>query len=645
MHSRTRLAAASLTFALLTLPASPARADYPIFYQRYTADPSGLEANGRLYLYCSHDVFDPSHVGYIMKDFTLISTDDLKNWTDHGEVFNVTTDSAWGATLAWAPSVIFRNNKYYMYYGNGDRNIGVAVSDSPTGPFKDTRSGPLVSASTPGVGTAAPNTYGLWIFDPAALIDDDGQAYLYFGGGGVGNDRVIKLNSDMVSVSGSAQKMNIPGFFEASFIHKFNGKYYFTCASHNYGTPARIDYSVSTSPMTSYQITGTVLPNPPNNASNNNHASIFTYQGSWYIAYHNREVATLNGVTDSTAIIYQRSVAIDRVTHNADGTIRQTPITKDGLTQLKNVNPYVTNEAETMAQEAGINTEPCAEGGRDVTLIGNGDWTRVRGVDFGAGATSFEARVASAGSGGNIEIRLDGSSGTLVGTCAVSGTGGAQTWVTKSCAVSGASGVHDVYFKFTGGTGSNLFNFNSWRFIGSGTGAGGSAGSAGAGGQGGSGGRGGGSGVGGSGGAAGRGGATGGGGVTGGSAGTGGQGGSGGSSGGGTGGAAGGGGAGGASTGGGAASGIGGTIGGASGTSGSGGIGSGGTTSAGTGGTVATGGQSGAVGGGSPGGTTGETDGPAGCACRVTARGGRAGVEGWLLLLGLRLCPVRRRRR
>lgn len=486
MSKKTRLVVAAISAAVTTFAAAPALADYPIFYQRYTADPSGLEYDGRLYLYCSHDVFDPAHVGYIMKDFTLISTDDLKNWTDHGEVFNVTKDSSWGATLAWAPSVIVRNNKLYMYYGNGDKNIGVAVSDSPLGPFKDTRSGPLVNASTPGVGTAAPNTYGLWIFDPAALIDDDGQAYLYFGGGGVGNDRVIKLNSDMVSVSGSAQKMNIPGFFEASFIHKYNGKYYFTCASHNYSSPAQIDYSVSSSPMTGFQVTGTVLPNPPDNAGNNNHASIFTYKGTWYIAYHNREVAILNGVTDSTAIIYQRSVAIDRMNYNAEGTIQKVTITKDGLTQLKNVNPYVTNEAETMAQESGINTEPCGEGGRDVTLIENGDWIRVRGVDFGAGATSFDARVASAASGGNIEVRLNSVSGTLVGTCAVSGTGGAQTWATKSCPISGASGVHDLYFKFTGGSGSNLFNFNSWKFTGSGSGSGGSGGNAGGGGQGGS---------------------------------------------------------------------------------------------------------------------------------------------------------------
>ena len=99
----------------------------------------------------------------------------------------------------------------------------------------------------------------------------------------------------------------------------------------------------------------------------------------------------------------------------------------------------------------------------DVDSIHNGDFIKVKGVDFGSGATSFNARVASATSGGNIELHLDTTTGPLVGTCAVAGTGGWQTWTTKSCTVSGATGVHDLYFKFTGGSGL-LFNFNWWKF-------------------------------------------------------------------------------------------------------------------------------------------------------------------------------------
>nr|WP_169303862.1 carbohydrate-binding protein [Ruminiclostridium cellulolyticum] len=431
-------------------------ADYPIFYQRYTADPSGLEANGRLYLYSSHDVYDPNKPGYIMNDITCISTDDLKNWTDHGEVFKA---SGW-ASLSWAPVVVAKNNKYYMYFGNGAGGIGVSVSDSPTGPFKDALGKALINGSTPGVNPPS----GFWCFDPGAFVDDNGQAYLYFGGNGEGNTRVIKLNSDMISLNGSASGITAPIFFEDSWIHKYNGKYYYSYSTNFSKGAATIDYMMSDNPITGFQYKGTVLANPPLNEGNNNHHTIFPFKGDWYIAYHNRALAIANGAASGDARTYQRSVCIDKLNYNADGTMQKVTITTDGLKQLKYVNPYVTNEAETMAQGSGINTEECTEGGRDVAFIENGDWIKVRGVDFGtAGAASFDARVASSTSGGNIEIRLDSLTGKLVGTCVVENTSGWQNWTTKTCSVSGTTGVHDLYLKFTGDSGY-LFNLNSWRF-------------------------------------------------------------------------------------------------------------------------------------------------------------------------------------
>jgi arabinoxylan arabinofuranohydrolase len=449
----------SLLLMIVFLFISTCLADYPIFYQRYTADPSGLEANGRIYLYCSHDVYNPNSPGYIMNDITCISTDDLKNWTDHGEVFKA---GGW-CSLSWAPSVVYRNNKFYLYFGNGGSGIGVAVSDSPSGPFTDPIKKALVTGSTPGVNPPS----GFWCFDPGVFVDDAGQAYLYFGGNGQNHIRVIRLGNDMVSTVGSAMQMSAPRFFEAAHMHKYNGNYYFTYSTNFSQGAATINYMMSSSPTTGFVDKGMILPNPPSNEGNNNHHSIFSYKGKWYIAYHNRALAIANGASAGDARTYQRSVCLDRVNYNADGTMQKVTITTNGLPQLKNVDPYVVNEAETMAQESGINTESCSEGGRNVCNIENGDWIKVKGVDFGSGATSFEARVASASSGGNIEIRLDSPTGTLVGTCAVSGTGGWQAWVTKSCAVSGASGIHDLYFRFTGGSGS-LFNFNWWKFNGSG---------------------------------------------------------------------------------------------------------------------------------------------------------------------------------
>ncbi|MDP4182210.1 MAG: carbohydrate-binding protein, partial [Bacillota bacterium] len=120
-------------------------------------------------------------------------------------------------------------------------------------------------------------------------------------------------------------------------------------------------------------------------------------------------------------------------------------------------------EAENYDNQSGVQAETCNEGGQDVGYIENGDYTVYKNIDFGKGAASFQARVSSSASGGNIEIRLDSITGPLVGTCSVTGTGDWQTWATATCNVSGATGVHDVYLKFTGGS-SYLFNLNWWKF-------------------------------------------------------------------------------------------------------------------------------------------------------------------------------------
>jgi arabinoxylan arabinofuranohydrolase len=430
-------------------------ADYPLISHRYLADPDGIEYNGRLYLFCSNDDDNSVAGGYTMHSIVCISTDDLKNWTDHGVVFQVPQNASWAAR-SWAPTVAYRNGLFYLYFGNNSSSIGVATNVSPTGTFVDARGSALINSSTPGAsGTSQ------WYFDPSVFIDSDSQAYLYFGGNGTSNARVVKLNSDMISLNGSAISMGtIPNFLEASQMHKRNGIYYF---SYETGGSALqwIKYGTSSSPTSGFTWVGNVLHAPDN--GDNNHQAFLTFQGREYVTYHNRYVAIQNGLTTTT---YKRSVCLDAVVYNADGTIQTVACTTNGLTQLKYVNPYNRVEAETTAQQSGITTETCSEGGMDVTTIANGEWTMVRGVDFGAGAKGFTARIASAAGGGNIEIHLDSLAGTLVGTCPVPVTGGSQIWADSPCSVNSttAQGVHNVYFKYTGGSGANLFSFNWWQF-------------------------------------------------------------------------------------------------------------------------------------------------------------------------------------
>ena len=310
-----------------------------------------------------------------MNDITCISTDDMKNWTDHGEVFHA-KDSKWGAKMTWAPCVVHRNGKFYLYYGDANGGgIGVAVSDQPTGPYIDNQDHPVVGMNTPGVllyddnhqpiknkkgvpgAIAGSENWGMWCFDPCVLIDDDGQAYMYFGGAHPDNSRIIKLKENMVEADGVAIKPNTPGFFEASFVHKYKNKYYLSYAGHYFSKPANIEYVISDKPMEGFNNPGVILPNPPVNDGFNNHHSIFQFKGEWYIAYHNRKVAYENNEQDHRSREYMRSVCIDRLYYNEDGTIQTVKTTRDGLKQLKNIDPYQRNEAETMAKGYGINTE------------------------------------------------------------------------------------------------------------------------------------------------------------------------------------------------------------------------------------------------------------------------------------------------
>ncbi|HET6557177.1 MAG TPA: glycoside hydrolase family 43 protein [Prolixibacteraceae bacterium] len=434
-----------------------ALADYPIVSHRFLADPGAMVYKDRVYLYCSNDNENPGDdkSGYMMKSIVCVSSSDLKNWTDHGIVFEVPKNSSW-AVRSWAPAVVERDGKFFLYFGNSGNGIGVATSDSPFGPFVDPIGKPLVENSTPGVQPAQ----HMWLFDPMTFIDDDGQAYMYFGGNGDNNVRVIKLNRDMISVDGPAIALTAQNFFEASWMHKHNGKYYFSYSS-NPRAEMRIDYMTCATPTSGFTYGGIVSRQPPQN-DNNNHQAIFKLQGEWYQAYHNRTVAREAKIAPT----YKRNLCVDMFRHNDDGTIEVMANTVDGVKQLGYVNPFERFEAETMNAQSGIATETSKAGGLNVCNIDNGDWIKVRGVDFGKkGARKFNASVAGTtpSTRGTIEICLDSPSGTVIGTCTVTFTGDMQNWKTISCKTQKVTGVHDLYLKFTGSEGK-MFNFDWWQF-------------------------------------------------------------------------------------------------------------------------------------------------------------------------------------
>ncbi|HEX2927188.1 MAG TPA: family 43 glycosylhydrolase [Ruminiclostridium sp.] len=439
------------TIISLLIPAA-CFADNPIVQTLYTADPAPMVYNGTCYVYTGHDEDKLVNNFFTMNDWRCYSTTDMVNWVDHGSPMSYSTFS-WSKGDAWAGQCIERDGKFYYYapvtQKNGAMAVGVAVSDKPEGPFKDALGHPLACAGNGDI-------------DPTVFIDDDGQAYLYWGNP---NLYYVKLNKDMISYSGSIVKVPLTtasfgtrskndratSYEEGPWFYKRNNLYYMVFAAGPISE--HIAYSTSNSPTGPWTYRGKIMPTQ--GASFTNHSGVADFKGNSYFFYHNGALPDGGG--------FHRSVCVEQFKYNADGTFPTINMSKNGPAQIGNLDPYIKTEAETICWESGIETEKCSEGGMNVCNIENGDWIKVKGVDFGSGAVSFDARVASATNGGNIELRLDSPTGKLVGTCAVQGTEGWQTWNTKSCEVSGATGIHDLYLKFTGGSGF-LFNVNWWKF-------------------------------------------------------------------------------------------------------------------------------------------------------------------------------------
>jgi arabinoxylan arabinofuranohydrolase len=471
-RSRQLLALALLAPACL-LSTQEARADNPIIQNVYTADPAPMVHGDTVYLCTSHDEDVTVDDFFTMNDWLVYSSKDMVNWTDHGSPLRYQTFS-WATGKAWAPHCIHRNGKFYFYVPVSD-SIGVAVSDSPTGPFEDAIGSPLLS--------------NYQYIDPSVFIDDDGQAYLYFG-----NPRLwyVKLNEDMISYSGQVEQipMEVASFGqrngvperptlyeEGPWFYKRNDLYHMVFAMGP--LPEQIGYSTSPGPTGPWSYQGMIMNNESGHAFTN-HAGVIDFKGHSYFFYHTQELPGGGG--------FKRSVAVERFDYNTDGSFPTIRKTSAGVTEsAAPLNPYERVEGETIAWAPGIEVEDKTGGGRFVAEIQNGDSIKVKSVNFLTGALSFAASVASDGAGGSIELHVGSATGMLLGTCMVSATGGWQEWENVTCDVSAeVTGIQDLYLVFKGGSGA-LFNLDYWQFTpkdplpGSG-GAGGMAGSGGMGG-------------------------------------------------------------------------------------------------------------------------------------------------------------------
>ena len=428
-------------------------AQNPIIQTKFTADPAPLVYHDTVFLYTGHDEEDA--FGFKMKDWLLYTSTDMVNWTDHGVVASL-KDFKWinNDNGAWAPQCVERGGKFYLYCPVPDgMGIGVLVADSPYGPFKDAIGKALITNS---MTTYAPHFWDN--LDPTVFIDDDGQVYLFWGNAAC---YWVKLNKDMISIDGEVQVLDIKDktafagtYTEAPWVYKRNKQYYLAYAAE---FPENISYSTSKKITGPWKQQGTLMLTQK--GSNTNHAGIIDYKKKSYFFYHNDALPGGHS--------YDRSVAVEEFSYNADGTIPKLNMTDAGIVKgVGTLNPYQRTEAETIAFSKGVKAIENKEKGVIITSIHNGDYIKVRDVDFGTtGPSSFKASASSRYSGGTVEIHTDGLDGKLIGTLNIYYTGEWDSWKEFSTNIENVQGVHDVYFVFKGVEPHMLFNFDYWQFI------------------------------------------------------------------------------------------------------------------------------------------------------------------------------------
>ncbi len=326
MHSAAfRLLLAAMTCLSF---AGPAHADNPLIKDDFSADPAALVHDGRVYLYTGHDEAKETGDFFVLKEWQIFSSTDLENWRREGTFPR--TAFAWArGPSAWASQAIERDGTFYWYVtvlndsedpaANGYA-IGVATSKHPAKGFEDALGKPLVRSDM----TEPPESMDpaqTWDdIDPSIFVDKDGQAYLYWG-----NTHLyyVKLKENMIELDGEIHRVtieNIPGTFtEAPWVHEYKGNYYLTFAM-NY--PEQLAYAMSDSPTGPWVYKGLLMDTLED--SGTSHQAILEYKGeSWFI-YHTAALPTGGN--------YRRSVSMEELHYNADGTIDKIVPTASGVT-------------------------------------------------------------------------------------------------------------------------------------------------------------------------------------------------------------------------------------------------------------------------------------------------------------------------
>ena len=447
----------------------------PITTNEFGADPYAIEYNGRIYVYMTADDYEFSdkdnpysnNFGYITS-LRVVSSADLMNWTDHGEIevagLNGGNGPAMWASHSWAPAIAYKQvdgkDKFFLYFANDASGIGVLEADTPLGPWRDPIGKALITKQTPGCEKVE------WCFDPAVLVDDNGEAYIYFGGGVPAGQhdnpktaRVAKLGADMISLDGEAVEIDAPCMFEDSGIFKFGDKYYYSYCSNftqttveGYPGQGTICYMMSDSPMGPFTYAGEIFSNPQVwfGVGGNNHHATFVFNNKSYFIYHAQTVSKALGVERG-----YRSTHIDEIKLDDKGKILPISGTYEGIPQLAVMDPYQRIEAETIAWNAGVKATATGRPGNlftdynmVLTDLQEGDWTSVSQLDFGSKGTDKITVAVGSKDGGTIEVRAGYPEGKTIGTIDVPETGSNHTYQLVTGDIEKVTGTQNIVLIF-----------------------------------------------------------------------------------------------------------------------------------------------------------------------------------------------------
>ena len=403
-----------ISTVVLCLAASAAQAQNPIIRDQFTADPTARVFNNKVYLYPSHDIKPPAgqrQDWFCMEDYHVFSSENLTDWTDHGVI--VTQNKVpWvrpDSYSMWAPDCVERNGKYYFYFPSAPKNgmgfgIGVAVADRPEGPF--------ICEPEPIKGISG--------IDPCVLLASDGNAYIFWGAG-----RCAKLKPNMKELADDTPKEKVKfrdrefemygvnclkGLpsrqAEGPFAFEANGWYYLTYPYVRENTEV-LGYAMSKNPMGPYEYKGLIMPEHENGCWTNHH-SIVNYKGQWYLFYHQNAFSPRDDK--------RRSVQVDKLYFNADGTIKEVKKTMRGVginkaTEKIEIYRYSTASSDvTTALIDTVNTFRSYQ----ATLPKKGSWLHYADVDFSPITDAY--LIVNAKAGGNTEfcIREKNAKGKVI---------------------------------------------------------------------------------------------------------------------------------------------------------------------------------------------------------------------------------------